>query len=472
MQDNDLQELRKKLLKNFGSFVVFFFQALNKKPFLMNSHHKVMFNLGNRISNGECSRLMLNVAPRYGKTEVMVKMFVAWSLARNPASRFIHLSYSDSLALDNSSEIKDLILSDVYQWLFPYVKIKKDTKAKEKWYTTENGGVLARSSSGQVTGFGAGQVDYDDELTQFGGAIIIDDPIKPDDALSDVKRSLVNQKFDTTIRNRVNSRNTPIIIIMQRLHPEDLCGYLLEKEGEDWEVVRMPVINEDGSALWSDKHTIEELDSMRERLGSIFETQYLQNPEPLDGFLLHKNTLQFLPNNFNSEVMTRLCFIDPSEKGGDMMSAIFVEVSMFNNKINFHVYDVVHSDKGFDYLSEIIHDKALQSNVSDVIIEKNGVGLATVVKLKQLNVNNNYKLIPFHTTENKEVKIQRNYEFIQRHFSFNSSFENGNVMERRFLKDLTTYSHQGNNKHKIDAIDVCSSASNILRLKYKKLLEL
>ena len=222
MQKQAIDILRYRLLSNFEEFTIFFFEHLNKKKFTVNSHHKTLFNFGTKVANGETTRLILNIAPRYGKTEVMVKMFIAWSLARNPASRFIHLSYSDSLALDNSSEIKDIVQSDVFQWLFPYVEVKKDAKAKEKWYTTASGGVLARSSSGQVTGFGAGVVDYDDdELIKFGGAIIIDDPIKPDDALSDVKRDLVNQKFDTTIRNRVNSRKTPIIIIMQRLHPDD-----------------------------------------------------------------------------------------------------------------------------------------------------------------------------------------------------------------------------------------------------------
>jgi hypothetical protein len=473
MQKQAIDILRYRLLNNFEEFTIFFFEHLNKKKFTVNSHHKTLFNFGTKVANGETTRLILNIAPRYGKTEVMVKMFIAWSLARNPASRFIHLSYSDSLALDNSSEIKDTVQSDVFQWLFPYVEVKNDAKAKEKWYTTAGGGVIARSSSGQVTGFGAGVVDYDDdELIKFGGAIIIDDPIKPDDALSDVKRDLVNQKFDTTIRNRVNSRKTPIIIIMQRLHPEDLCGYLLEKEGDDWEVVRMPVINDDGSALWSSKHNIDELEKMRERLGTIFETQYMQNPEPVDGFLLHKDSLKFYPNNFNEDVMTRVVFVDASEKGGDMMCAIFIEVSMFNGRMNFHVYDVIHSDKGFDFLSELIHDKAIETGVSDVVVEKNGVGLATVFRLSQLNFEKKYTLIPYYTTENKIVKILRTYEFIQMHFSFNSAFENGNTMERRFLKDLTTYSQHGNNNHKSDAIDVCASASVILRKKYQKLLEL
>src|SRR5690554_1255143 len=281
MSYSEFQKTRSKLLNDFSFFTRYFFRAHHGRKFDVAEHHKVLFKKGEEVARGDIKKLILNIAPRYSKTEIMVKMFIAWSLANNPKARFIHLSYSDSLALDNSEEIKNLIESDIYQYFFPWVKISKSSRAKNKWYTTENGGVLARSSSGQVTGFGAGQVDFENELIEFGGAIIIDDPIKPDDANSDAIREAVNTKFDTTIRNRVNSRNTPIIIIMQRLHPQDLCGYLLDKE-DDWTVVRMPVIKENGEALWPEKHTIEELRAMEKTLGSIFLTQYMQDPEPIE----------------------------------------------------------------------------------------------------------------------------------------------------------------------------------------------
>jgi hypothetical protein len=90
-----------------------------------------------------------------------------------------------------------------------------------------------------------------DRKLNFGGAIIIDDPVKPDDADSDTLREKVNNRYDSTIKNRVNSRNTPIIVIMQRLHPMDLSGYLQRDDEEDeWEVIELPCIKKDGTALW------------------------------------------------------------------------------------------------------------------------------------------------------------------------------------------------------------------------------
>ena len=209
----------------------YFFMKNHKRKFVVNEHHKIIVDALEKIASGDITRLIINIAPRYGKTELAVKNFISWCLSNNPSAKFIHLSYSDDLALDNSEEVKNMVLSDDFQAMYPELKLKSDSKSKKKWYTTSGGGVYATSASGQVTGFGAGSVDDEKEIDEtisdfnklenFGGAIIIDDPIKPDDVYT-VVRDRVNQKFDSTIRNRVNSRKTPIIIIMQRLDPLDL----------------------------------------------------------------------------------------------------------------------------------------------------------------------------------------------------------------------------------------------------------
>ena len=242
------------------------------------------------VLNGRITKLIINVAPRYGKTEIAVKNFIAHGLALNPSAKFIHLTYSAKLALDNSEEAKDIVTSDAYQNLFP-IQIKKNSKAKDKWYTTRGGGVYAAATGGQVTGFGAGKVEQEQELdeysfdefiveskTGFGGAIIIDDPIKPEDAFSEVRRNRINERFETTIRNRVNSRKTPIILIQQRVHDNDLSGYLMDIEPGEWTVLKLPCLKENGEALWSLKHTVEELLKIKRINEFVFQSQYQQEP--------------------------------------------------------------------------------------------------------------------------------------------------------------------------------------------------
>lgn len=272
----------------------YFFKAENGRKFNVGDHHRRIADKLDNVFAGKTRRLIINCPPRYSKTE-MLKAFVKKGLAINPASKYIMLSYSANLALDNSERIKDAVASEWYSDIFPWVQIKRDSRSKQKWYTTAGGGIYATSSDGQVTGFGAGLVkeepagdfeDIDTANNVWGGAIIIDDPLKPLDASSPVKRQKVNDQFENTIRSRVNDRSTPIIIIMQRLHKQDLCGYLLDLEPDEWEVLSLPALSVDSegreTALYPFKHTVEELHKIQAANRFTFETQYQQNPQAIN----------------------------------------------------------------------------------------------------------------------------------------------------------------------------------------------
>ena len=125
--------------------------------FIVGDHHRKICEALDKVVRGEIKRLIINIAPRYGKTELVSKNFIAYGLALNPRSKFIHLSYSDDLVLDNSKEINETVQSDYYQRLFPEVVV--ESKNAKKWYTSVGGGLYAVSAAGQVTGFGAGQVN-------------------------------------------------------------------------------------------------------------------------------------------------------------------------------------------------------------------------------------------------------------------------------------------------------------------------
>lgn len=304
-EELDRSECKESLL----FFTSHFFKIRHGRNFVVNRHHQIICDALEKVLRGEITRLIINIAPRYGKTELAVKNFIAHGLALNPAAKFIHLTYAAKLALDNSEEAKDIVLDPEYQRLFD-VEIKKDSQAKDKWYTTAGGGVYAAAAGGQVTGFGAGKVDEEEKKEEdeekkkeapetldidaleefasdieqkegFGGAIIIDDPIKPEDGNSDTKRNRVNERFETTIRNRVNSRKTPIIVIQQRVHTNDLSGYLMDVEPGEWTVIKLPCLQPDGTALWEMKHTIEELKHLQRINTYVFESQYQQDPKPL-----------------------------------------------------------------------------------------------------------------------------------------------------------------------------------------------
>lgn len=283
--------------KDFMFFMRYIYKENNNRNFIPADHLKKIAELVKDIIEGKVSRAIINIPPRYGKTETLVKGLMSYGLALNNASKFIHLSYSDDLALDNSSQTKEYVQSEAFQ-KFWSMTLKKDAQGKKKWFNEFGGGVYATSTGGQITGFGAGVAGSD----TFSGAIIIDDPLKPDDALSEVKRKAVNARYNNTIRSRVNDLTTdnkqfktPIIVIMQRLHEEDLSGYLIDGgSGEDWFNLCLPALDKNNNPLWEDKHTFEELEQIRQADKYTFAGQYMQKPAPEEGLEWKKDWFEIV----------------------------------------------------------------------------------------------------------------------------------------------------------------------------------
>ena len=277
---NEQKVIKYKSEKSLMFFSRYIYKENHNRNFIVAPHLQLIADTLEDVYKGNIKRLIINMPPRYGKTELSIKLFISWCLAKSPSSKFIHLSYSDDLALDNSSQTKEYIESDSFQGIWS-MKLKKDAQGKKKWFNELGGGVYATSTGGAITGFGAGSTN---KIDDFGGAIIIDDPIKPDDAFSEVKRKSVNERYNNTIRSRVNSRNTPVIVIMQRLHEEDLTGFLLDGgSGEKWNHLCLPALDENNTPLWEQKHTFKELETIRQANRYTFSGQYMQLPSPEEG---------------------------------------------------------------------------------------------------------------------------------------------------------------------------------------------
>lgn len=256
-----------------------------------NWHHEAICNALMRVYRGETKRLIINVPPRYSKTELAVVNFIAWSMGNAPDCEFIHTSYSGGLAVGNASMAKQVVEDVHYRALFPEVQLRRDSKAKGDWRTTAGGVVYAQGAKGTITGFGAGK-----QRPGFGGAILIDDPHKPDEANSPIVREGVIEWFKNTLESRVNDPGkTPIILIMQRLHERDLAGWLLDGgNGEEWESLCFPAIDDKGEALWPAMHTIEMLRRMETVKPFEFAGQYQQRPAPRGGAMFHREWFEIV----------------------------------------------------------------------------------------------------------------------------------------------------------------------------------
>lgn len=445
--------LRAFCLSGMLNYTRYVFKTVYGRSFAIGEHHRIICDALDGVIKGKIKKLIINICPRYGKTELAVKNFISAGLAMNPASKFIHLSYSDDLAHDNSEAIRDIVKSDGYQALFPYVQIKDGSDSKKKWLTTDGGGVYATSTGGQITGFGAGAVDEVAQAldgmavaapSRFSGAIVIDDPIKPEDALSDVKREKVNQRFETTIRNRVNSRNTPIIIIMQRLHENDLCGYLMNKEPGEWTVVSLPAIlldNGEEKPLWGFKHTLEELGKIRDISPYVFETQYMQNPTPMEGLLYGKfKTYREIPYTNRA---VRKNYTDTADTGADRLCSIdYVETEIGN-----FLLDVTYTDAPMEETEPQVARMLTRDGVTVANVESNngGRGFARNVEWQLRIMGNDVTEVRwFHQGANKEERI-----FTRSAEVMNLTYmpEGWETMWPEFHKELAGYRKFGKNAH-------------------------
>lgn len=480
MSIRDIDIERTFCLSSTLNFTRYIFKKKTGNRFIVGDHHRIICEALDKVISGEIKRLIINIAPRYGKTELAVKNFISYGLALNPKSKFIHLSYSDDLVLDSSKEINNTIRSDYYQRLFP--ESATDSINSKKWYTNAGGGLYAVSSAGQVTGFGAGQVDNPDDKekkdiddfmpawdTEFAGAIIIDDPIKPEDALSETIRERVNNRFETTIRNRVNSRNTPIIIIMQRLHEHDLCGYLQEIEPDEWTVVSLPCIRHDENgkekALWEFKHTLEELHKIESANSFVFDTQYMQNPTPIEGLMYRDfQTYEAIPHYRDSENKN---YTDTADTGNDYLCSIcYVDTPAGN-----YVTDVLYTKKPMEYTEPKTAEMLTKNNTDWADVESNngGRGFARNVSRQCREINNTRTFVNwFCQTENKQVRIFTKSADVNNMTFFPKGWEK---KWPEFHAAITKYRKEGGNSHDDapDALTGCFEKRKVrLSKKYNK----
>lgn len=284
------------------------FRARRGQTMLDNWHQETICANLEQVVLGRINRLIINIPPRSGKTEIAVKSFMAWGMGLFPDSEYIHASYSKRLATANAYDTRALMQHETYRAIFPYVALQDDSKARDEFRTTLGGIVYATGSEGTITGYGAGKMRQG-----FGGAVIIDDPIKPGEATSALLRQNVLSWYQNTIQSRLNKPETPIIVIMQRLHEEDLSGWLLNGgSGETWTHLNIPAKDGEGKSFWPAQFPPEMLDRLETSSSYVFAGQYMQNPAPLGGGLFKDEWWRFL--DVQPLIRWRAIYADTAQK--------------------------------------------------------------------------------------------------------------------------------------------------------------
>jgi predicted phage terminase large subunit-like protein len=276
------QVLPALLRRYFGLFLRFAHRELGGEELEWNFHLDAIAHQLRRVQRGDNRRLIIAMPPRHLKS-VMIIAWEAWMMGRNPAGRFICPSYGSELAEDHGREFLKLVTAPWYRRAFPAMVLTR--RAVLHIETSAGGHRIATSVGGVLTGIGA---DY----------VVIDDPMKTDDAYSEIARRKVQNWFDESLRFRLESLDrSAIILVMQRLHEDDLAGYLIARGG--WHELRLPAIapadelvavgdnryyqRREGHALHPARQSLEVLLEAREENAQTFASQQQQDPVPVTG---------------------------------------------------------------------------------------------------------------------------------------------------------------------------------------------
>lgn len=376
------------LKSDFMSFMERAFYELNPQATLLLAPYiEIMASKLDACRHGRIKRLIINLPPRYLKSHCASVAFVAWLLGQRPATQIICASYGQDLADKLALDCRKVMSSDWYQSLFS-TRLASDKKAVNDFMTTEQGLRMSTSVGGVLTGRGA---DF----------LIIDDPLKPDDALSETRRNSVNNWYDGSLLSRLNDKiNGCIIIIMQRLHQDDLVAHVLGQE--DWEVVTFPAIAETdeehviesvfgskvfrrstGEPLHAGRETLLMLETTRQKIGDYnFSSQYQQNPIPIGGAMVKYDWLQYydeLPPP--EEIRFTLQSWDTAVKSGELndYSACTTWV-MANNR--YYLVDVYRKRANYPDLKRAVMELGERYRPNVILIEDKASGSSLIQDLR------------------------------------------------------------------------------------------
>jgi predicted phage terminase large subunit-like protein len=377
------------------SFIQTLFPVLSGgAPLLTTWHLDAMTHALERVLRGEVRRLIITVPPRSLKSICASVALPAFALGKDPTRRIITVSYSDQLAKKHANDFRAIMRSAPYKKIFPRTRISpyKDTEAEI--VTTATGHRLATSVGGTLTGRG-------------GNLIIIDDPTKPQDAHSEAARNSLLQWYTNTLLSRLDDKSTgAIIVVMQRLHPEDLVGYLLEREG--WEHLCLPAIAEEdavvplgfgrfhrrqaGDVLDPRREPLEELERLRSDMGSMdFSAQYQQAPVPHGGNMIKWAWFKFYdkPPIFRTYDRIVVCW-DTAQSSAELADYSVGIVMLVRGETVF-ILDVIRERLEYPELKRKVvktyHQYRGRHGSCELLVEKAGAGMSLIQDLKAANIH-------------------------------------------------------------------------------------
>ena len=251
MSDYEIDALREYLEGDFEAFSQFCFKIQTGQKLMHVDYYVILFDAIQQLIDQECTRMIINIPPRAGKTLLISIFLPLFAWVRNPSGQTILTGFNSDVLAECSGYIRTIMSDDDFRRVFPDVVIDNNKKSVERLGTMSAGVLHAIPTTGKMTGKGCGAL-----VDGFAGIMAIDDVIKPDDAHSPTERDKINNRYGNTLLSRLATETTPLALIMQRLNENDLCGFLMRGGSDDtfkWLNIPGIITPYTGSQEWYDK---------------------------------------------------------------------------------------------------------------------------------------------------------------------------------------------------------------------------
>lgn len=362
------KEVELQLCKeNFLFLVAFVFKNVYKADFIFYDFHKTLAGILLRLPQEK--RVIINAPPRIGKTE-LVKLYICWRFLCDPSSSVIYCSYDEALVARKNREIKEILV-----WLSKYFDIPElrplvQANGKKEWVNRAGGTILARGTNSNVTGSGCSTL------------LVCDDPNKPQDRISPTILNRRNTVFKSSIRNRINLPEVPILIIQQRVASNDLTGYLLADTEEKWAHYKFPAINEKGESICPERLPVAEVDKYKSD-PFTYNAQYLQVPLDDVGKMFKKEQINFSLTRPSAAGMRIVIAVDAAGKD-DILNDFNAIAVCGRVGPKYYVMEVLNFKADITVLMDRIRDvRRRWGQHVPVLIENKANGLAAIQLLRK-----------------------------------------------------------------------------------------
>lgn len=390
--------------RGFKDWFLFFFKAIEKTDFIIEPIHNKLFSLFDEVIQLKKNRVNINIFPRAGKTTLLV-YYVAYSLAIQPKAQFIYTSFNQDLLRENANRLGSILKSKIYQDMYgseidfedqeevpednfweKYLSSEnKEFKVSARKITNKSGGIIVFNSVGStITGFGFGLRNYD----KFGGSLLVDDGNKPSDTFFYKKaRQKTFDYFRHILLTRANNSKAPIINVQQRLHLDDLTGFLQREY--NYYTLSIPLVNEDGTCNAPSQYTKERIEELKKD-NYLFLTQYQQTPIVLGGQVIRTEWFK----NYITLPKFKVVYITADTAFMTKQSSDFSVFQLWGKtdfaNSDYYLIDMIRgkweSPELLQRLTDFYNKYRKKFTITQLYIENKASGIGLIQQIKRLKI--------------------------------------------------------------------------------------